>query len=57
VQDEDFNEYEGIYDELNLEEEEAKFGLANEEDEDDSDESDVGSDGMYSIATLIRKLI
>jgi CCR4-NOT transcription complex subunit 3 len=51
VQDEDFNEYEGIYDELNLEEEESKFGLVNEEDE-DSDESDAASDGMYFIAIL-----
>ncbi|OAX39037.1 hypothetical protein K503DRAFT_769864 [Rhizopogon vinicolor AM-OR11-026] len=43
--DEDFDEYEGIYDELNLEEEEEKFGLANDDD-DDSDESDVASDDI-----------
>ncbi|KAG1753723.1 Not1 N-terminal domain, CCR4-Not complex component-domain-containing protein [Suillus paluster] len=43
--DEDFNEYEGIYDELNLEVEEEKFGLANDED-DDSDESDAASDDL-----------
>ncbi|KAG2356977.1 Not1 N-terminal domain, CCR4-Not complex component-domain-containing protein [Suillus spraguei] len=41
--DEDFNEYEGIYDELNLEEEEEQFGLAGDDD-DDSDESDAASD-------------
>ncbi|KAH9918113.1 Not1 N-terminal domain, CCR4-Not complex component-domain-containing protein [Fomitopsis serialis] len=40
--DEDFDEDEGIYDELNLDEEEEKFGLANDED---SDESEDASDG------------
>ena len=42
MQDEDFDEDEGIYDELNLDEEEEKFGLAND---DDSDESEDASDG------------
>ncbi|KAJ7667668.1 Not1 N-terminal domain, CCR4-Not complex component-domain-containing protein [Mycena polygramma] len=40
--DEGFDEDEGIYDELNLDEEEEKFGLAPEDD--DSDDSDVGSE-------------
>lgn len=52
MQDEDFNEYEGIYDELNLEEEEEQFGLAGDDDE-DSDESDAASDGMYSLLILL----
>ncbi|KAF9008816.1 Not1 N-terminal domain, CCR4-Not complex component-domain-containing protein [Cyathus striatus] len=38
--DEDFDEDEGIYDDLNLDEEEEKFGIANDDDEsDDSDEA------------------
>ncbi|KAF8211490.1 Not1 N-terminal domain, CCR4-Not complex component-domain-containing protein [Mycena galopus ATCC 62051] len=41
--DEGFDEDEGIYDDLNLDEEEEKFGLAPEDD--DSDDSDVGSEG------------
>ena len=45
MQEEDFEEDEGIYDELNLDEEEEKFGLA--ADDDDDSESDVGSDGKY----------
>ncbi|KAK7061424.1 Not1 N-terminal domain, CCR4-Not complex component-domain-containing protein [Favolaschia claudopus] len=40
--DEGFEEDEGIYDELNLDEEEEKFGLAGEED--DTDDSDIGSE-------------
>ncbi|KAJ6510174.1 Not1 N-terminal domain, CCR4-Not complex component-domain-containing protein [Mycena vitilis] len=40
--DEGFDEDEGIYDELNLDEEEEKFGLAPEDD--DSDDSDIGSE-------------
>ncbi|KAF7353083.1 hypothetical protein MVEN_01276300 [Mycena venus] len=40
--DEGFDEDEGIYDDLNLDEEEEKFGLAPEDD--DSDDSDVGSE-------------
>ncbi|KAJ7179456.1 Not1 N-terminal domain, CCR4-Not complex component-domain-containing protein [Mycena filopes] len=40
--DEGFDEDEGIYDDLNLDEEEEKFGLAPEDD--DSDESDAGSE-------------
>jgi hypothetical protein len=45
LQEEDFEEDEGIYDELNLDEEEEKFGLA--ADDDDDSESDAGSDGMH----------
>ncbi|TFY64715.1 hypothetical protein EVJ58_g2426 [Rhodofomes roseus] len=41
--DENFDEDEGIYDELNLDEEEEKFGLAND---DDSDESEAASDDL-----------
>ncbi|KAJ7367947.1 Not1 N-terminal domain, CCR4-Not complex component-domain-containing protein [Mycena albidolilacea] len=40
--DEGFDEDEGIYDDLNLDEEEEKFGLAPEDD--DSDGSDIGSE-------------
>ncbi|KIP09888.1 hypothetical protein PHLGIDRAFT_116041 [Phlebiopsis gigantea 11061_1 CR5-6] len=40
--EEDFDEDEGIYDELNLDEEEEKFGLANEEDSDGSEEPSEG---------------
>ncbi|KAF7355004.1 General negative regulator of transcription subunit 3 [Mycena sanguinolenta] len=40
--DEGFDEDEGIYDDLNLDEEEEKFGLAPEDDE--SDDSDGGSE-------------
>ncbi|KAJ7781600.1 Not1 N-terminal domain, CCR4-Not complex component-domain-containing protein [Mycena metata] len=42
--DEGFDEDEGIYDDLNLDEEEEKFGLAPEDD--NSDESDVGSEDL-----------
>lgn len=42
-QEEDFDEDEGIYDELNLEEEEEKFGLVM--DDDDSSSSDGASEG------------
>lgn len=42
--EEDFDEDEGIYDDLNLDEEEEKFGLAND-DANDSDESEDASDG------------
>jgi CCR4-NOT transcription complex subunit 3 len=45
VQEEDFDEDEGIYDDLNLDEEEEKFGLAL--DDDDSDESEIGSEGKH----------
>lgn len=42
-QEEDFEEDEGIYDELNLEEEEEKFGLiADDDDSSSSDEADEG---------------
>lgn len=43
VQGEEFDEDEGIYDELNLDEEEEKFGLANDEHE--SDDSEDLSEG------------
>lgn len=43
MQEEDFDEDEGIYDDLNLDEEEEKFGLA--PDDDDSDDSEAGSEG------------
>ncbi|KAF8974742.1 Not1 N-terminal domain, CCR4-Not complex component-domain-containing protein [Flammula alnicola] len=43
----DFKEDEGIYDELNLDEEEEKFGLAAEDDE--SDESDEASEGLCTV--------
>ena len=47
-QEEEFDEDEGIYDELNLEEEEEKFGLAND---DDSDESEEASEGRLANST------
>jgi hypothetical protein len=50
LQDEDFEEDEGIYDDLNLDEEEEKFGLA--PDDGDSDDSDEASEGMQN---LLRK--
>lgn len=50
VQEEEFDEDEGIYDELNLDEEEEKFGLANDEDSDDSEEA---SEGMYSFCQCV----
>lgn len=53
MQDEDFDEDEGIYDELNLDEEEEKFGLAND---DDSDESEDASDGTWFLSALDGKL-
>lgn len=43
LQEEDFDEDEGIYDELNLEEEEEKFGLANDEESDESEEASEGA--------------
>lgn len=45
--DEELDEYEGLYDDLNLDEEEAKFGLVGEEDE--SDESDRESEVRHEI--------
>ena len=42
--EEEFDEDEGIYDELNLDEEEEKFGLVN--DDNDSVDSEDASDGM-----------
>ena len=41
--DEDFEEYEGVYDDLNLDEEEEKFRMPN--DESDSEESEEASEG------------
>ncbi len=43
AQDDNFDEDEGIYDELNLDEEEEKFGLA--QDDHDSDDSEDTSEG------------
>ena len=47
LQDENFEEYEGIYDELNLNEEEEKFGLA-QEDAESSDSEDTSEGKAYS---------
>jgi CCR4-NOT transcription complex subunit 3 len=47
VQEEDFDEDEGIYDDLNLDEEEEKFGLA--PDDGDSDDSDAASEGASDL--------
>ena len=44
LQDEDFDEDEGIYDDLHLDEEEEKFGLV--PDDVDSDDSDEASEGQ-----------
>lgn len=46
TQEEDFDEDEGIYDELNLSEEEEKFGLA--QDENESDDSEDASEGLLT---------
>ena len=51
VQEEDFDEDEGIYDELNLDEEEEKFGIAMDDDE--SNGSDDGSEGESIICTAL----
>ncbi|KAF9247142.1 Not1 N-terminal domain, CCR4-Not complex component-domain-containing protein [Melanogaster broomeanus] len=48
--EEDFDEDEGLYDDLNLEEEEEKFGLANDE-EDGSDDSDAQSEEVLPRTT------
>ena len=53
-QEEGFDEDEGIYDELNLDEEEEKFGLANDED---SDESEDGSEGELNIMAWRLELL
>ena len=45
LQDENFHEAEGIYDDLNLEEEEEKFGLVAEDGE--TDDSDEASEGWH----------
>ena len=47
VQEEEFDEDEGIYDELNLEEEEEKFRMPN--DESDSEESEEASEGTLGM--------
>ena len=54
-QDENFEEYEGIYDELNLNEEEEKFGLAQEEAE-SSDSEDTSEGRAYTGSTVYLKL-
>lgn len=54
LQEEDFDEDEGIYDELNLDEEEEKFGLAN--DGEDSDESEDPSEGKYFSPRIHKRL-
>lgn len=55
IQDEDFDEYEGIYDELNLDEEEEKFrGLVH--DDEDSDESDDASEGAFICSISVNYL-
>jgi CCR4-NOT transcription complex subunit 3 len=51
-QDENFEEYEGIYDELNLNEEEEKFGLAQEEAE--SSDSEDTSEGRACAGSTVR---
>jgi len=53
-QDENFEEYEGIYDELNLNEEEEKFGLAQEEAE-SSDSEDTSEGRAYAGSTVRLK--
>ncbi|KAF9468828.1 Not1 N-terminal domain, CCR4-Not complex component-domain-containing protein [Collybia nuda] len=52
--EEDFDEDEGIYDDLNLDEEEEKFGLA--PDDDDSDDSDDISEGESAFPSELRFL-
>jgi CCR4-NOT transcription complex subunit 3 len=42
-QDPEFEEDEGIYDELNLNEAEAAYGFANEDDKDSNDSGDDGN--------------
>jgi len=54
-QDENFEEYEGIYDELNLNEEEEKFGLAQEEAE-SSDSEDMSEGRAYAGSRVRLKL-
>lgn len=53
-QEEDFEEDEGIYDELNLEEEEEKFGLI--ADDDDSSNSDEESEGESTVCMSQKQL-
>lgn len=53
-QEEDFEEDEGIYDDLNLEEEEEKFGLANDDNNNDSDDSEDASEGLLCSLSTYR---
>ena len=53
-QEDDFEEDEGIYDELNLEEEEEKFGLI--ADDDDSSSSDEESEGESTVRISQKQL-
>ena len=50
MQEEDFDEDEGIYDELNLDEEEEKFGLVGDDHGNESDESEDVSEGRLLIS-------
>lgn len=52
VQEEEFDEDEGIYDELNLDEEEEKFGLANDDGE--TDESEDESEGTSQVRYVVQ---
>jgi CCR4-NOT transcription complex subunit 3 len=53
-QEDDFDEYEGIYDELNLDEEEEKFGLvAGEDDSDNGSEDESEGMGMVVCFTSV----
>jgi len=54
IQEEDFEEDEGIYDELNLEEEEEKFGLI--ADDDDSSSPDEASEGGFTVHMSQKQL-
>lgn len=49
--DEDFEEYEGVYDDLNLDEEEEKFRIPH--DESDSEESEEASEGMSFMSLIL----
>ena len=57
VQDDNYDEDEGIYDDLNLDEEEEKFGLA--QDDHDSDESEDASEGscIYNTGLLFGSFL
>lgn len=51
MQEENFEEDEGIYEELNLDEEEEKFGLV--VDDDDSEDSDDASAGLCGFCSAL----